>query len=90
MSELKVAVLAPHHGTQAEKPYDATERAKVILAEHEDRLYTFAMLGGRWSCHEKVAARRVKALGLPIVRWNQRTACVRLSDILKAEREATV
>ena len=90
MPESKVAVLAPHHGTPPEKPYDATERAKVVLAEHEEKFYTFAMLAGRWSCHEKVAARRVKALGLPVVRWNQRTACVRLSDILEAERRATV
>ena len=62
----------------------------AALEPHEDKLYTFAMLGGRWSCHEKVAARRAKALGLPLVRWNQRVVCVRLSDILKAEQDASV
>jgi hypothetical protein len=67
-----------------------SELKVTVLAPHEDKLLTFANLAGRWSCHEKVAARRVKALGLPVVRWNQRTACVRLSDILEAERKATV
>jgi len=90
MSESKVAVLAPHYETPPERPCDASERSKVILAEHEDRLYSFAMVGGRWNVHPKVAARRIKALGLPLVRWNSRTAYVRLSDILKAERDATV
>jgi hypothetical protein len=89
MSE-SIAVSTPHHGTEPEKPYNATERAKLILAENEEKFYTFAMLAGRWGVNQKVAARRVKALGLPLVRWNQRTACVRLSDILRAERDATV
>jgi hypothetical protein len=62
----------------------------AVLEPHEEKFYTFAMLAGRWGVNQKVAARRVKALGLPLVRWNQRTACVRLSDILKAERDATV
>jgi hypothetical protein len=61
----------------------------AALPPHEDKLLTFAMLAGRWGVHQKVAARRVKALGLPLVRWNSRTACVRLSDVLKAEAEAT-
>jgi hypothetical protein len=62
----------------------------AVLEPHEEKFYTFAMLAGRWGVHQKVASRRVKALGLPLVRWNQRTACVRLSDILEAERKATV
>ena len=91
MTESKVADLALHHGTPPpEKPYDATERAKLILAEHEEKFYTFAMLAGRWGVNQKVAARRAKALRLPLVRWNSRTASVRLSDILRAEQEATV
>ncbi len=65
------------------------ESQVAVLEPHEDKLLTFAVLAGRWSCHEKVAARRVKALGLPLVRWNRRAICVRLSDVLKAEREAT-
>jgi hypothetical protein len=62
----------------------------AVLPPDKDKLLTFAMLAGRWGVHQKVAARRVKALGLPLVRWNSRTACVRLSDVLKAEAEATV
>jgi hypothetical protein len=61
----------------------------AILPPHEDKLLTFAMLAGRWGCHEKVAARRAKALGLPLVRWNSRAICVRLSDVLRAEAEAS-
>jgi hypothetical protein len=61
----------------------------AILQPHEDKLLTFAMLAGRWGCHEKVAARRAKTLGLPLVRWNQRAICVRLSDVLKAESQAS-
>ena len=61
----------------------------AVLEPHEDKLLTYAMLAGRWGCHEKVAARRAKALGLPLVRWNQRAICVRLSDVIKAEKEAT-
>jgi hypothetical protein len=81
MSE-KVAALQPHYGTP--------ERAKVILAECEEKLFTWMMLGGRWSCHPKVAARRWKDLGSPVVRFNSRTACVKLSDILEVERAGTV
>ncbi len=67
-----------------------SESKAAVLEPHEEKFYTFAMLAGRWGIHQKVAARRVKALGLPLMRWNSRTACVRLSDILKAERNATV
>jgi hypothetical protein len=31
-----------------------------------------------------------KALKIPLVRWNQRAICIRLSDILKAEEAASV
>jgi hypothetical protein len=72
------------------KPYNATERAKLILAEQEDQLYSFARAAARWNVHPKVAARRIKSLGLPLIRWNSRTAYVRLSDILRAEQAATV
>ena len=67
-----------------------SESKAAVLEAHEEKFYTFAMLAGRWGVHQKVAARRVKALGLPLVRWNSRTASVRLSDILEAERKATV
>jgi hypothetical protein len=66
-----------------------SETHATVLAPSEDKLLTFALLAGRWNCHEKVAARRAKALGLPLVRWNRRAVCVRLSDVLRAEREAT-
>ena len=62
----------------------------AALTPDKDQLLSFAMLAGRWGCHEKVAARRAKALGLPRIRWNSRVVCVRLSDVLKAEAEATV
>jgi hypothetical protein len=64
---------------------------KVGIPEpHEDRLLDFEELGRRWGCHKKVAARRAKILGLPLVRWNQRVVCIRLSDVLKAEEAASV
>ena len=60
------------------------------LEPEKDILLTFPMLAGRWSCNVKVAGRRVKKLGLPVVKWNKHAVAVRLSDVLKAEQEATV
>jgi hypothetical protein len=59
-----------------------------VLDPAEDRLLPMWQLGQRWYCHPKVAARRAKDLGLELIRWNTRTLAVRLSDVLKAEREA--
>jgi hypothetical protein len=56
----------------------------------EDRILPFSRLGNRWYCHPKVAAKRAKELGLEIVRFNSRALGVRLSDVLRVEREATV
>ena len=61
-----------------------------VIAPENDRLLSFATLGERWDCHPKVAKLRAKALGLQMVRWNKRTVCVRLSEVLKAEAEASV
>jgi hypothetical protein len=63
---------------------------KCPLEPHQDKLLSFATLGERWECHQKVAARRAKALGIPLLRINQRVVLVRLSDVLKAEEAATV
>ncbi len=61
-----------------------------VPSAHEERLLTFETLGTRWGVHPKTACRRARALGLPVIRWNQRAICVRLSDVLKAEEAATV
>jgi hypothetical protein len=61
-----------------------------VIAPEDDKLLTFAQLAARWGyCHPKVVVRRVKALGSPLVRLNARTVLVRLSDVLKAEEEAS-
>jgi len=61
----------------------------AVLEPHQDKLFSFARLGERWGCHPKVAAKRAVALGLPLVRINQRVVLVRLSDVLKAEEAAS-
>jgi hypothetical protein len=61
---------------------------KPILSPMEDRLLPMGKLGERWYCHPKVALKRAKKLGLDLIRWNERTLAVRLSDVLRAEMEA--
>ena len=56
----------------------------------DDRLMGFSALGERWECHPKVAAKRAVKLGIPLVRINRRVVQVRLSDVLRAEAEASV
>jgi hypothetical protein len=72
-----------------EPQYGTPERINLLLAEQE-RIFSWKMLGHRWGCHEKVAARRWKAFGLPVIRFNERTAGARLSDILKVEAQSLV
>jgi hypothetical protein len=55
----------------------------------EDRLLSARKLGSRWDCHPKVALRRAKELKIPLVRFNARVHAVRLSDVVRAEQEAT-
>jgi hypothetical protein len=66
---------------------------KVALVERldpdKDRILTYYDLGGRWSCHPKVAYQRVLAWGLPVIKFNKRAHGVRLSDVLRAEAEAS-
>jgi hypothetical protein len=63
----------------------------VILQPHEDCILSIAAVAKRWAdIHPKVALKRVRQLGLPIIQFNARSLGVRLSDVLKAEREATV
>jgi hypothetical protein len=64
--------------------------SQTALEPHQDKLLSFAILGERWGCHPKVAARRAAALGLRLVRMNQRVVLVRLSEVLKAEEAASV
>jgi hypothetical protein len=61
-------------------------KLKVPLQDPtEDRLLDFVALGYRWGCHPRIAWRRVRELGIPIIKFNKRAYSVRLSDILKAE-----
>jgi hypothetical protein len=62
----------------------------VTIEPHQDRVLSIATLGERWDIHPKVALKRAKQLGLPIVRFNARSFGVKLSAVLKAEQEATV
>ena len=55
------------------------------IAPHEDKLFSFTQLATCWGCNPKVAAQRAKELGLPLVRFNDRVICVRLSDVLRIE-----
>jgi hypothetical protein len=56
----------------------------------EDRLLPMTELGRRWAVHPKVARLRVEKLKLPLVVFNQREKAVRLSDVIRAELEATI
>ena len=62
----------------------------LIIPPSEDRLLPMTELGRRWAIHPKVARLRVERLGLPMVVFNTREKAVRLSDVLRAEWEATV
>ena len=54
-----------------------------------DLLLPLAKLGQRWACHPTSALKRAVALGIPIVKFNRRAYSVRLSDIIRAEEEAS-
>jgi len=56
----------------------------------EDVLLPIPALAVRWHCGRSVALQRAKAQGVPLIRWNARVTCCRLSDILEAERKATL
>jgi hypothetical protein len=60
-----------------------------IIEPREDYLLSMTALGKRWSCHPKVALRRWKESGKPIVRFNERAHAVKLSDVLRLEQEAS-
>jgi len=62
----------------------------TILEPHQDRILSPAALGERWGIHPKIALDRARKLNLPIVQFNARSLGVKLSDILEAERKATV
>jgi hypothetical protein len=62
----------------------------VILEPHQDRILSIATLGERWDIHPKVALKRARQLGLPIIQFNARSLGVKLSAVLKAEQAATV
>jgi hypothetical protein len=59
-----------------------------IIESHKDYILPMSALGERWLCHPRVALRRAKAQGVPLIRWNQRVISVRFSDVLAAERAA--
>src|SRR6516165_7874876 len=60
-----------------------------LLEPHEERLLTFPMLAKRRSCNSLTAAQPAKDIRLPLIHWNLGTICVRHSDVLRAELEAT-
>jgi hypothetical protein len=62
----------------------------VTIEPHQDRVLSIATLGERWDVHPKVALKRARQLGLPIIQFNARSFGVKLSAVLKAEQEATV
>jgi hypothetical protein len=62
----------------------------VTIEPHQDRVLSIATLGERWEIHPKVALKRARQLGLPILRFNARSFGVKLSAVLKAEQDATV
>ena len=55
------------------------------IAPDEDKLFSFTDLAARWRRNPKVAAKRAKDLGLPLVHFNDRVICVRLSNVLRIE-----
>ena len=59
------------------------------VAPDKDRFLTYYELAERWSCHQKVAAQRAAAWKLPVIKFNSRAHGVRLSDVLRAEAEAS-
>jgi hypothetical protein len=59
------------------------------IEPHQDRILSMSALGERWSCHPKVALRRAKQYELSIIRFNARAHGVKLSDVLRLEKEAS-
>jgi hypothetical protein len=64
------------------------ETSASAIEAGEDLLLPIPVLATRWNCGAKVAAKRAEAQGVPLIRWNKRVVCARLSDILKAEEAA--
>jgi hypothetical protein len=62
----------------------------AMIDPAEDRIFSMGDLSKRWGIHRKVALQRAKKLNIPIVRFNERSLGVKLSDVLEAERDATV
>jgi hypothetical protein len=60
-----------------------------LESQKSEHLLSYAALGKRWGCHPEVARQRVIEFGIPIVRFNARAHAVRLSDVIRAEQEAT-
>jgi hypothetical protein len=55
------------------------------IAPADDKLFSFTQLATRWGCNPRIAAQRAKELGLPLIHFNDRVICVRLSDVLRTE-----
>jgi hypothetical protein len=53
----------------------------------DDKVLPIALLGRRWNCHPRVATDRVKQHGLRVIRFNSRSFGVKLSEVLRLERE---
>jgi hypothetical protein len=64
--------------------------AEHVIEPHEDRILPMSALGERWGCGSRVAARRAEEQGIPLIFWNKRVIAARLSDVLAAERKATL
>jgi hypothetical protein len=62
----------------------------VTIDPFQDQIFNMRHLGGRWRVHPKVALKRARELGIPILQFNARAVGVRLSDVLRAEAKVTV
>jgi hypothetical protein len=60
------------------------------LAPHVDRILTPKSLAQRWDVHPKVAMRRARKMGLPILKFTERSVGVRLSDLLEVEQQIVI
>jgi chemotaxis signal transduction protein len=61
---------------------------RTWVTPYEDRIISIFDLAIRWGIHPAVAKRRAKAIGLPVLKFNERAFGVRLSDVLRIEKEA--
>ena len=62
---------------------------QLQIKPQDDFLCDSGALAVRWRCDPATAMRRVRQLGLPIVRFNRMAVAVWFSDVVRAKQEAT-